>query len=147
MSSKAIERAIKKLIKRIKNGSLENLQDINIDKILNNIADEYKEDVLGQIIDHEYNYKRSKGIALSSLVSSKGKEFESDWSSINYRLSVIPGKDAFSKLNKFLQKEWKISISHQQVLQNLTKREIDEEIVGIFLALEQFLERNVSASF
>lgn len=139
---KAIEKAInKQLNNRINNGVLDSMPEFDIEKILFKITDSMRNDVQGQIIEHEYHYliKNGSKETLATVSSRISKKLDQNWSDLTYRLAIVPGKEVFSKINQYIQEEWKISISPHSVLNQINKSELDGEINELFIALEKLV--------
>jgi predicted ATP-dependent endonuclease of OLD family len=138
----AIEKAISTQLKlRVSNSKLESLPCFNVNDILFEITNEQRNYVLGQLIDQEYNDVKSRGNAIATIVSKKTTEFEKDWKNLTYRLSVVPGKNTISLINKYIQEKWKISISASQIIKFIKPSDLeeDEEIPGLLKKLNEFV--------
>lgn len=112
----------------------------------------YKNYVLGQMIAKNIEYKRivkntecvPDRVDDSSVISTQTlNEFERNWANIEYRKRVIPGKDYFSKMNQWLNSEYKLSISLGNVKNSLLKDEIDSEIINIIHGFMEFADFNL----
>ncbi len=137
---KAIEKAILiQLRKRQANGGLEEIPNVDINSLLHQVTEQFKEYVSGQLISNEYNFIKEKGKDLASVIAEQSKEFERSWNSLEYRLSIVSGKELFSSINKYIQKEWKVSISPLLVLGSISKNEINIELVEFFEKLQEFV--------
>jgi hypothetical protein len=64
-------------------------------------------------------------------------EFELDWKS-GRRILLVPGRETITALNRFLQEKYMISISPSQIIANLRKSEVPEEMVELVDAMDQF---------
>jgi len=62
-------------------------------------------------------------------------EFEKNWGDMEFRKNIIPGKDFFSKLNAWLNSEYKIRISIRYALHSLLSDEIEPEIIDVIKSI------------
>ncbi|AXY69943.1 hypothetical protein [Bacillus velezensis] len=97
---------------------------------------------MGQLIHNEIERKKNSGISVATIIANKTNEFEENWSDLFYRLSVVPGKELISSINKYIQSEWKISISPVQILQFITKDDlqVDGEIPSLIKKIDLFVK-------
>ena len=104
----------------------------NTKEVLFQLTNKFKVDVLSQIAAHKFRYSISAGSDLATILKNEQKTFEENWHSLDYRFKVIPGKEFLSTLNSFLQMELKIAITHTQICSNMSKRDLDEDILIFF---------------
>jgi len=102
--------------------------------------DDLKDDVKFQLMSRELKNKERK-LDDTTVMLEFDKQFNTCWNDITYRKKVIPGKDFFSKMNQWLNNEFKLSLSISYILNSLFKEEIDEEIR---LAVEDFIKLSES---
>lgn len=104
----------------------------NTKEVLFQLTNKFKVDVLSQIAAHKFRYSISAGSDLATILKNEQKTFEENWHSLDYRFKVIPGKEFLFTLNSFLQMELKIAITHTQICSNMSKRDLDEDILIFF---------------
>jgi len=110
----------------------------DINSLLMELTDEFKSDILGQIVANRMKTLQKQGKDVSTIFSSLNSEFETNWKSLDYRLNIIPGKKFFSFLNDHLQQKYKISITYYQVANFINHSEIDNDLLSFFNELETF---------
>ena len=98
------------------------------DDKLQSIMEELKVEVQSQMMARIVKNKPNKEIDDATVICEFIKEFSASWNDINYRKKVIPGKDFFSSMNRWLNNEFQISLSISYILNSLFKEELDEEI-------------------
>lgn len=138
----AIDKAIRaQLSGRISNNKLDFMPSFNIVDILLEVTEQQKSYVLGQIIDQEYRNVKSKGDAIASVVAKKSTEFEKNWNDLFFRLSIVPGKNTISLINKYIQEKWKVSISPAQIMKYITVADLEStgEIPYLLTMLDEFV--------
>lgn len=135
----AISKAIdSRFEERIKSGSLAEKPEIDIVKILLELTDGLRSDILGQIIAHKYKMLQSQGKDVSTIFSRLSDEFEASWKDLDYRLNKASGKYLFTVLNEYLQKNYKISITYSLVSNHISHKDVDEDMISFFNGLEGF---------
>lgn len=109
--------------------------EITIDEtraILFNISETFKPDVYSQLAAHKYRFFHSEGLDLATVIMNEQKQFEAKWKDLEYRLTIIPGKEFLSTLNTFLQENYKISLTNSQICNNMRKVDLDIDILELF---------------
>lgn len=112
----------------------------NIDDLLLEISTGYKADVLGQLQSHQLNYEKTitTGQDQSYVMKKVIKEFDINWENLETRLKIVPGKDFISKLNKYLQEEYSISLTVSNILYSCNRSHISNEITELIKSLNNF---------
>lgn len=90
------------------------------------IFEGFKPYVESQLIDSFH--QRNPSIAVSTASMRVKSKFGEDWKDIEYRMNVIPGKEFFSKLNLWLNREYHIAVSVSSAISHLQDNEIDQEV-------------------
>jgi predicted ATP-dependent endonuclease of OLD family len=136
---KAVDKAvINRLDERVRNGLMSDYSNYNINQIFFELTDSYKSDIIGQFIAHKLPFDKKLGIDISTTVSQLNNEFEKNWLSLDYRLKVIPGKQFFTSFNLYIQEKFKISITLNQVANNIHVNDVDPDIKDMFSHLKNF---------
>jgi hypothetical protein len=105
------------------------------------ICEEFKSDVFSQILSNKLRMiksQKSNSINDSTIYKKEMDEFESNWSSYDYKISVISGKSFFKQMNTWLLEEYKISISVGYAVNSLSKDDIDDEIQNV---IKKFIKK------
>lgn len=105
--------------------------------LLTRITDELKSDVQSQMVGHRIKDPARKGEDPSSITKQVIQDLEAKWDNLDYRFSVVSGKDFFTRLNRTLTGDHKIAVSVGYAARALRKNEIDSEVD---LALREFIE-------
>jgi hypothetical protein len=118
-----------------RNRNKKKLSKVNdIRKKIDEIALKLKDVTIDSFAQEIYNLDRSKGI--SSANKRARKIVEDSWSSFHDRISIVSGKDVFSKLSGWSQRNFGISFSASAVLLEINRNEIDAEITNVINTLE-----------
>lgn len=99
------------------------------------LFEELKSHVISQVTAREIESRAKRGIDPSTVISKVYAEFEKKWENIEFRRNVIPGKEFFSKLNAWLNKEYSIRIPISHAMYSLLKEESDPEVSEVINGL------------
>src|SRR3990170_2494663 len=136
-----IDRAIKN---RILEHNKRTDAGINFDEeapdILGKITAEMKSRVFGQFLSKRTaSYKiKNPGWDQATISQKILDEFEAIWSNLSKRLEVIPGKEVFSELNKYLQEYYKVSLSAMSIINVMYVEEIPSEIKTLIINVDDY---------
>ncbi len=131
------------LIERVANKILKQKEDArtidNAKEMIFDCADELRDSAIGQYAEKLQIYKRRKGenMQTSEALAEATEFIKSQWNEFENRISFVPGKEVFSKLNKKLTDSYGISLSVMSLSTNITSEEIDPEIVEVFKEIEK----------
>lgn len=100
-------------------------------KKVQSFFDESKNHVISQLAASEIQNRPPESALPSTIISKTMVEFEKNWGDMEFRKNIIPGKDFFSKLNTWLNSEYKIRISIRYALHSLLSDEIEPEIIDV----------------
>lgn len=135
LSVEAIQKTVNSRLKKRCETTNEEIQELSIDetkKILTDISEDFKTDVSSQLAAHKYRYVVSDGLELATVIKEQQKQFDKDWSNLEFRLKVIPGKEFMTTLNSHLQMDYKISITYSQISSNMSLDDLDNDIIELF---------------
>jgi hypothetical protein len=144
----AIDRAVvERLEERKTRGSSAETHKLQTVELLEQFASEKHNYVLSQFIAGKRKFQREQNAALdeSTVTEDVLKEFELLWSDQTQRLSIIPGKEALSWLNRIFQEKYGITISSTNIIHKLQPAEIPEGIRKLIQSLRQFSAQRIAA--
>lgn len=137
----AIDRAAeRKLNERAKRtGKKQKFESCALD-IINAYANEQKSYIMGQRAARLRNFERTTNPGKDEAATTQRayEEFEVAWGDLGRRCRMLPGKDAFSAVNKALQDRYGISLTPSAVIDAMTAAEIPQEMGGLLDDLECF---------
>jgi energy-coupling factor transporter ATP-binding protein EcfA2 len=110
-----------------------NIELEQVENIIEKIAEEMKQSVTDDYAT-EIQHKESK-LALKTANEKARKLVNSKWS--ENKLAIIPGKKFISRLSKWSQNNYKISLNSFKLARNIRKEEIDFEVVELLNKLEK----------
>jgi len=126
----AIYRVLYKRIRKKKELSKVN----EIQKKINKIVLSLKDFTIDSFAQEIYNLDRSKGI--SSANRRARKIVEESWNSFDDRISIVSGKEVFSKLSSWSQRKYGVSFGAPAILSEINRNEIDSEITHVIDKIE-----------
>jgi DNA polymerase II small subunit/DNA polymerase delta subunit B len=137
----AIERAIKERIedKNRRSNKKVTFAEDTLD-LIEKASKDFRNKVFGQLQAKQFEYQKSVNPQLdqSTITEDILEEFDDDWSKLDERIKIIPGKDFLSKLNELLQEKYGISISKASIIKNFKKEDVPSEIKDLINKIEVF---------
>lgn len=142
----AIKKAINNRIDEINKRTRKNLnfnEDIN--NLLDVLSSEFKNKTQAQHQAHKFKFQKSLNPKLdeSTIIESILNDFDMVWEKIESRFSIIPGKDFLSSLNKYLQKNYMVSISHANIINAMDKKSVPEELNILINKIDLFRNEKI----
>ncbi|GAA4925306.1 ATP-dependent nuclease [Mucilaginibacter defluvii] len=136
----AIQKAIEKKIKNSneRTGDCKTF-DIGMNELLTTLTDEFKSNIFGQLSSHQLKFERSnnKGVDDSSMLQQINRTFDDKWKSLDDRLKMVPGKEFITAINKYLQENYQISLTHSNIVDQISKQMLSTEIVALMTQLNE----------
>jgi len=129
-----IQRAIEKRLeeKNKRTGSKLKFES-DITEIITLISEDFKSYVFAQLqakqVDFEKRLDPKKDI--STINKFIFESFSEAWDDFELRMNMIPGKEFLTKLNQYLQTEFKINLSKANIISNMQKEDIPHEMIII----------------
>jgi hypothetical protein len=137
----AIDRAAsQRLSERNKRSGESAIYTAVAEQLLSSIAAKQKSYVMSQVISERKRFERANGTSAHESDISKRAidELESLWESPSKRLSLIPGKDALSTVNKELQNSIHLSVTPSAVIDAMKIEEILPSMNELLKMLQTF---------
>ena len=113
--------------------------------VLERFASEKKEYVMAQYLADRRKFERGRnpGNHEAAVNEVALREFGNSWQTFELRMSVIPGKEALSALNKQLQEAHGVSITPTAIIDAMKAEEVPQEINDLISAIDQFASESV----
>lgn len=105
-----------------------------IQKKIDKIALSLKVSTIDSFAQEIYNLDRSRGISFANRKARK--IVEESWNSFDDRISIVSGKEVFSKLSNWSQQKHGVSFGAPAILLEINRNEIDSEITHVIDKLE-----------
>lgn len=116
------------------------LYETSIAVFLDRFAEQKKDYVMAQYIAERWRFERqsSRGLSDASINEAALKEFNAGWQQLAIRLKAIPGKEAISAVNQYLQKLYGVSVTPTAIIDAMKRDEVTSEMDSIVQSLSQF---------
>lgn len=138
----AIARAVFDRLKERDDGK-PNITPEYIAAVLEKLANDAKSDVLGQKISNRMRFFASRtGKDPATVAGEAISILDSDWNEAPNRLLAVPGKRILSGLNRYLQDTYQISITHTQIVRNLSTNDTVHDLLDVLKNLNDFAISN-----
>ena len=105
------------------------------------IVEEEKSYVMSQYIAARRQYSRNSETREgdAGVTQSAVEEFDLKWAKgLKARVVLVPGKQALSKINKWLQEDFGVTVTISQIVDGMHLEEVSTEMRGILKSLSQF---------
>jgi hypothetical protein len=108
-------------------------------KMLTDLADEMKSDVLSQRISNRMRFFGNRTYKDPSTIATEAiATLDADWSDFNRRFMTLPGKQFLATLNGRLHRDLHISITGPLIIRNMSFDEIGPDLREILQNLNRF---------
>lgn len=104
-------------------------------QILNNFCEELKDNIIDDIATELNNIDKSK--ALKTHISEARSIVNSKWTTLEEKLSIVPGKEFISRISRWSKKNYNVSINRFALAKEVTIEEINDEIKKTVIAIER----------
>ncbi|MDJ0449141.1 ATP-binding protein [Methylocystis sp. JR02] len=136
----AIRKAVnERLRERAESTADSTVTDETVIKLLDGCTNEVKPEVSAQIISHRSQFLGNKyGRDSATVVTETIRNLDSDWSCLQKRLFIVPGKQILASLNRQLQSKYGVSITPAQIIKHLSPDQIDVRFAEILREFNTF---------
>ena len=139
----AIDRAAKKRVLERARQTGESITYFDkVSFLLEEFAEEKRSYIMSQYISQRRKFERQLGSSEddSTIDHMALKEFEIIWNESGFRkIGLVPAKDALSAVNKHLQREYKISITHSGIIDAIRPTEFSDDLKYLLENLSEFI--------
>lgn len=119
--------------------------DKTVEELLLEASEPFKLKTLSQIQAHQLRYEKKSNTKLdeATIIESIMTEFDKNWQSLETRLKLLPGKEFLSALNQMLQSRYSVSISHLNIINNISKELIPQELKDLLVTISDFRKHSI----
>jgi hypothetical protein len=113
--------------------------------LLDNFALEKRSYVTAQYVAARGRFERTNSPRLdqATVTEAAFNELEKCWNSRDRRLEVIPGKEALSMFNRYLQSEYGVSVTPTTIVDAIRADEIPDEIQELLGEISKFASAKI----
>lgn len=137
----AIQRALLRQIAEHNRRTDENIRfEEDVQSLLVTLSDPMKHMVSAQFLAKRTAYERTRAPRLdpATITQRLLEEFETTWNSWDRRCMVLPGKDLLSALNRYTQKQYKVTVTPTSIIDAMRAEEVPAEIAVLIEGLDAF---------
>jgi energy-coupling factor transporter ATP-binding protein EcfA2 len=122
--------------------------DEEIEKFLTRITEPFRAPVLSQFVARRTDYLRRKGSKLdpATITQETLHQFESDWSSLERRLEIVPGKDVLGALRDEIQSKHGVTLTGYRIVESFRRDDVPADLVDLLIHLDEFRRMAPSGS-
>ena len=94
------------------------------------------------------DYLRRKGSKLdpATITQETLHQFESDWSSLERRLEIVPGKDVLGALRDEIQSKHGVTLTGYRIVESFRRDDVPADLVDLLIHLDEFRRMAPSGS-
>jgi energy-coupling factor transporter ATP-binding protein EcfA2 len=133
----ALDRAIGRAM-RNEHSSASRTAAIDSAKLLREITEPLKEDILSQLMARRHDYLGRRGQDKSQLYKGVLTSFEQRWTCIEARMTLVPGKDVLRTLRDRVQRSFDVTLTDARITEAMNQSEIPADMRDLLAALERF---------
>ncbi len=140
---KAIDRAAAaKVLDRAKRGGRHQVFDPCVQAVLDEFARDKKTYITSQYLAYRRRFQRSASPGTDEATANEAglNEFESRWNDPQEGFAMVPGKDALSHVNEYLQAQYGVAVTPTAIIDSMESDEVPAELRKLFVALDAFLK-------
>ncbi|MCY4109455.1 MAG: AAA family ATPase [Chloroflexi bacterium] len=139
LSREILERAVQRAIEERARRTGEQLEVcLDIDDTLESITEELESECSGQYIGKYCAYFKSTGKDQATLATEAVRRFNSKWSSMESRLTIVPGKRVLRAVRDRLRESHGITLTDWKIVDCYRREEIPEDLVRLIRQLDEF---------
>lgn len=91
-----------------------------------------------QYIAKRISHHQGKGLDTGTISRQAIETFEDQWSDLNRRMEVVPGKTTLRLLRGYIQEEYKVNLTDVQIIDEFRTEEIPDDLLQLIEKLEAF---------
>lgn len=135
---RVVERSVKERARR-RNEEPPTVQDVS--SLLRNATDPLRDEAQAQYVarrlDHDDRSGRSSRDR-ASVTKEVIDWFTKEWSELNSRVRIVPGKRALAGFRRLVQESYSITLTDYRIISGFTKAELPEDLRELLLGLDSF---------
>lgn len=142
----ALEKALRDRIREANNRTGKSITfGDDMHQLLSKLSEDFKHKTQAQLQAHRLKYEKSLNPRNdeSTIIEQIIRQFELQWSDLNERLKLLPGKDFLSSLNTMLQNDYKVTITNANIINSLSKELVPDELTNLIEQIDQFRKLEV----
>ena len=137
--------AARRIAEQVRRTGVEKIYSGDAAALLDDFANERRNYVTSQYQAARARFERTNSPKLDVATVNEAalNEFESCWSNRASKLQVIPGKEALSAFNHYLQQEYGVSVTPASIIEAMRNDEVPDEMRQLLQDIAAFARTNV----
>ena len=134
---RVVERCVKERARR-RNEGPPTVQDVSslLRNATNPLRDEAQAQYVARRLDHDDSSGRSRDRA--SVTKEVIDWFTKEWSELNCRIRIVPGKRALARFRRLVQETYSVSLTDHRIISGFTKAEFPDDLRELLHGLDSF---------
>ncbi len=132
-----VPRAISAVVVRYADGGVSKSVLAQIEAELERLIELERDRIFGQQLGHvfQFRFRKAPKADAPSLADEFRKQFSDSWKCAKFRRQAVPGKTVFRSMARYVQEQFKVSLSGARVVDELLPGEIHPEVTDILVGL------------
>jgi hypothetical protein len=116
------------------------ITDEEVVAMLERITEPFRTSVLSQIVAHRIEYLRRKKSKLDSatITQTSVRQFEKEWTSLERRVEIVPGKDVLRILRDEVQDKYGVTLTNYRLVEGFRRGDIPSDLAALLTQLNDF---------
>ena len=112
----------------------------NMTSLLRKATDKFREDAQAQYLARRLDYDDRLGRSKDRATVTKEmiEWFTKEWSHLDTRACIAPGKRALAEFRRLVQEAYSISLSDHRIISGFTRADLPSDLKGMLFDLEAF---------
>lgn len=109
-----------------------------IRKVLYDITDAMKAEVLSQFVAKRCAYFRGSGRDQATISAEAIRRFDEQWQGLDKRLRIVPGKEVLRQLRQHVKETHSVTLTDHRLVSAFKRKDIPTDLLDLLSKLEQF---------
>jgi energy-coupling factor transporter ATP-binding protein EcfA2 len=133
-----LDRAIrKKMLEAARRNETDISETPPSEQILDEITSDMRTIIQAKYIAERTSFLSRSSIHASTITQETIEIFDRKWADINSRMEIVPGKEVFSMLNRFLQENYKINLTPISVIAEFQRYNVPTDLANFLRRLDE----------
>lgn len=135
---KALDRAVRRLVREKESRSGESSVVPDVAKLLFDITDGLKDDICAQWTAKRVAYLKDTGRDPAEITGETMKDFSRQWADIDCRLQIVPGKEVLRRFREQVQSISSVTLTVARIVDSIKKDEVPMDLVELLAELDRY---------
>jgi energy-coupling factor transporter ATP-binding protein EcfA2 len=113
-------------------------EEVNSNRLLDEITQPMKSEVLAQLMARRHEFVQTKGKDSSGIYKDVMAAFESRWTNLESRMNLAPGKEVLRQYRQRVQDLYGVTLTEARITESMNKQEVPPDMCRLLGELEAF---------